>query len=206
MYIYTGTVYTRRGPPQVDVQCAQNERSDLSSSSRWKLRKTSSRRKLHAVPCRCTRMSCTAVLTASSLGGPCIGSQACNCCQGRSPPFPASQAASAAAPMYSQRYRSASGATASSSFDSCAHPGALYANSDILSSLYTAYTTHHEVGIALLPIFYSPRTSGPPLEILEVGLVIEDKGNLHRWSIHLHCVDFKPVRVTGGALIGSNSD
>ena len=112
MYIYTGTVYTRRGPPQVDVQRAQNERSDLSSSSRWKLRKTSSRRKLHAVPCRCTRMSCTAVLTASSLGGPCIGSQACNCCQGRSPPFPASQAASAAAPMYSQRYRSASGATA----------------------------------------------------------------------------------------------
>ena len=65
----------RRGPPQVDVQHAQNERSDLSSSSLWKLRKTSSRRKLHAVPCRCTRMSCTAVLTASSLGGPVSGAR-----------------------------------------------------------------------------------------------------------------------------------
>ena len=30
-------------------------------------------------------------------GGGCIRSQACNCCQGRSPPFPASQAASTAA-------------------------------------------------------------------------------------------------------------
>ena len=142
-------------------------------------------------------MLCTAVLMASSLGAPCIGSQ------GRNPPFPASQAASTAAPMYSQRYCLASGATA---FDSCAHPGALYAYSDILSSLYTVYTTHHEVGIALLPIFYSPRTSGPPLEILEVGLVIEDKGNLHRWSIHLHCINFKSIGVTGGALIRSNSD
>ena len=78
----------RRGPPQVDVQRAQNERSDLSSSSRWKLRKTSSRRKLHAVPCRCTRMSCTAVLTASSLGGPLYWEPGLQLLPGKKPTLP----------------------------------------------------------------------------------------------------------------------
>ena len=62
------------------------------------------------------------------------------------------------------------------------------------------------MGIALLPIFYTPRTSGPPLEILEVGLVVEDEGDLHRRSVHLRCIDFEPIGVAGGALIGSNSD
>ena len=206
--IYSSAAYMRQGPSQVNVQChgAQNKRSDLSSSSRWKVRKTSSRRKLHTVQCRCTRMSRTAVLTASSLGAPCMGSQVCNDFHGERSIFAASQAASADAPMLSKRCRSASGANAPRSLDSGAHPGTLYAYKVIPSSLYTAYTTHQEMGIVFLPILYTPCTSGPPLEILKIGLVVEDKCDLHRWNVHLRCIHLEPVDLACRAPIRSNSD
>ena len=170
------------------------------------LRMASSWMKLHAVPCRCTRMLCTVRLTASSLGAPCMGSQVCNDCQGERLIFAASQAASANAPMRSKRCHSASGANALRSLDSGAHPGTLYAYKVITSSLYTAYTTHQEMGIVFLPILYTPCTSGPPLEILEIGLVVEDKRDLHRQNVHLHCIDLEPVDLACRAPIRSNGD
>ena len=188
------------------MQHTQKTSSDLSTPSCSELRTASAWMKLHAVPCRCTRMSCTVRLTASSLGAPCMGSQVCNDFHGERSIFAASQAASADAPMLSKRCRSASGANAPRSLDSGAHPGTLYAYKVITSSLYTAYTTHQEMGIVFLPILYTPCTSGPPLEILEIGLVVEDKRDLHRRNVHLHCIDLEPVDLACRAPIRSNGD
>lgn len=188
------------------MQHTQKTSSDLSTPSCSELSTASSWMKLHAVPCRCTRMSCTVRLTASSLGAPCMGSQVCNDFHGERSIFAASQAASTDAPMLSKRCRSASGANAPRSLDSGAHPGTLYAYKVITSSLYTAYTTHQEMGIVFLPILYTPCTSGPPLEILEIGLVVEDKRDLHRRNVHLHCIDLEPVDLACRAPIRSNGD
>lgn len=62
------------------------------------------------------------------------------------------------------------------------------------------------MGIVFLPILYTPCTSGPPLEILEIGLVVEDKRDLHRRNVHLHCIDLEPVDLACRAPIRSNGD